>query len=187
MVPIETSRQHFKVHLKWKTSAILDRKHCEKKEKLLDTRNFSFSHNVFLSYISIVHQNAALCGNGLIKQLLLPYVALNLSRDINQYQFNPLLQCPNFYQPWRKKAFETLLEKGKMLVSNIFSFSPYPAFSTFQAQITSFMPHIICCLPMLSNWTNLKLCHFGIELSSNEALTAKKNHYGNRWKKNLRF
>ena len=33
-----------------------DRKHCEKS-------NFSFSHNVFHSYISLVHQNAVLCGN----------------------------------------------------------------------------------------------------------------------------
>ena len=28
--------------------------------------NFYFSHNVFHSYISIVRQSAALCGNGLI-------------------------------------------------------------------------------------------------------------------------
>ena len=35
------------------------------KEKLLVTSNFSFSHNVFHNYISLVHQNAALCGNGL--------------------------------------------------------------------------------------------------------------------------
>ena len=34
------------------------------KEKLLVTSNFSFSHNVFHSYISLVRQNAALCGNG---------------------------------------------------------------------------------------------------------------------------
>ena len=33
-------------------------------EKLLVTSNFSFSHNVFYSYISLVRQNAALCGNG---------------------------------------------------------------------------------------------------------------------------
>ena len=25
--------------------------------------NFSFSHNVFHSYVSLVHQNAVLCGN----------------------------------------------------------------------------------------------------------------------------
>ena len=28
--------------------------------------NFSFSHNVFYGYISLVRQNVALCGNGLI-------------------------------------------------------------------------------------------------------------------------
>ena len=36
-----------------------------KKEKLLVTSNFSFSYNVFYSYISLVHQNGVLCGNGL--------------------------------------------------------------------------------------------------------------------------
>ena len=35
------------------------------KEKLLVTSNFTFSHNVFYSYISLVHQNAALFGDGL--------------------------------------------------------------------------------------------------------------------------
>ena len=29
------------------------------------TSNFSFSHNVFHSYICLVRQNTALCGNGL--------------------------------------------------------------------------------------------------------------------------
>ena len=32
--------------------------------KQIVTSNFSFSHNVFHSYISLVRQNAALCGNG---------------------------------------------------------------------------------------------------------------------------
>ena len=36
------------------------------KEELLVTSNVSFSHNVFHSYISLVCQNAALCGNGLM-------------------------------------------------------------------------------------------------------------------------
>ena len=36
-----------------------------RKQELLVTSNFSFSHNVFHSYISLVHQNAVLCGNGL--------------------------------------------------------------------------------------------------------------------------
>ena len=33
------------------------------KEKLLVTSNFCFSHNIFHSFISVVHQNVALCGN----------------------------------------------------------------------------------------------------------------------------
>ena len=36
------------------------------KEKLLVTSDFSFSHDVFHSYIYLVCQNVALCGNGLI-------------------------------------------------------------------------------------------------------------------------
>ena len=43
----------------WKT--------LREKEKLLVTSNFSFSHNVFHSYISLVGQNAVLCGNGLTR------------------------------------------------------------------------------------------------------------------------
>ena len=34
-------------------------------KQLLVTSNFSFSHNVFHSYISLMRQNAALCRNGL--------------------------------------------------------------------------------------------------------------------------
>ena len=34
-------------------------------EKLLVTSNVSFSHNVFHSFISLMRQNATLCGNGL--------------------------------------------------------------------------------------------------------------------------
>ena len=37
----------------------------KEKEKLLDTSNFSFSHNVFHNYMSLVCQNAVLCGNEL--------------------------------------------------------------------------------------------------------------------------
>ena len=36
-------------------------------EKLLVTSNFSFSHNIFHSYKSLVCPSAVLCGNGLIK------------------------------------------------------------------------------------------------------------------------
>ena len=42
-------------------------KHCERKEKSLVTSNFFFSYNVFHSYIFLVSQNVALCGNGLTR------------------------------------------------------------------------------------------------------------------------
>ena len=55
-----------KCHVGWKT--------LWEKQKLLVTCNFSFSHNVFHSYVSLVHQNVALCGNGLrFKWLLKAY------------------------------------------------------------------------------------------------------------------
>ena len=38
------------------------------KEKFLVTSKFSFSQNVFHSYIFLLHQNAVLCGNGLKKR-----------------------------------------------------------------------------------------------------------------------
>ena len=37
-----------------------------RKGEMLVTSNFSFSHNVFQSYISLAHQSVALCGNGLM-------------------------------------------------------------------------------------------------------------------------
>ena len=52
-----------------------------RKEKLLVTSNFSFSHNIFHSYISLVHQNAALCGNGLNSRwthTVIPNIVQNL-------------------------------------------------------------------------------------------------------------
>ena len=36
-----------------------------RKGRIAFYKQFSFSHNVFHSYISLMHQNAALCGNGL--------------------------------------------------------------------------------------------------------------------------
>ena len=55
----------FKMHFKWKISTIQGRKHCEKRRNCLLQAVSHFSHDVFHSYISLVHQNAALCGNWL--------------------------------------------------------------------------------------------------------------------------
>ena len=46
-----------KYHIGWKT--------LWEKEKLLYTSSFSFSHNVFYSYIPLVRQNTILCSIGL--------------------------------------------------------------------------------------------------------------------------
>ena len=70
-----------------------------RKGKMLVTSNFSFSHNVFHSYISSVHQNVSLCRNGLNKT----------DTDSQQKEGN----C-------RRK---TLWEKKKTLDTSIFSFS----------------------------------------------------------------
>ena len=37
-------------------------------------KQFPLSHNVFHSYISLVHQNAILCGNGLINSRCIGYM-----------------------------------------------------------------------------------------------------------------
>ena len=51
--------------VKVKNKCLIGWKTLRKKEKLLVTSNFSFSHNVFHSYVSFVLQNVALCGKGL--------------------------------------------------------------------------------------------------------------------------
>ena len=56
-----------------------------RKEKLLVTSCFFFSHNVFNSYISLVRQNALLCVNGLTAHWQ-PKVN-NLDVDDNQLLF----------------------------------------------------------------------------------------------------
>ena len=43
--------------------------HIARKEKLLVTSNFSFSHKVLHSYISLMRRNAILCGNELTASL----------------------------------------------------------------------------------------------------------------------
>ena len=69
------------------------------KEKLLFTSNFSFSHNVFHSYISLVHQNAALCENELTATFqLLSAASLNLGWSQNGVLGNGLSYV--FTQTW---------------------------------------------------------------------------------------
>ena len=49
-----------------KNKCLIGYKTLLEKEKLLVTSNFSFSHNVFHSYISFVRQNAVFSGTGLM-------------------------------------------------------------------------------------------------------------------------
>ena len=70
------------------------KKTLREKEKLLVTSNFSFSQNVFYSYISLVHQNAALCGNGLKVKIVW--------KSINPLRHNATLE---------KEAFKSIMGK----------------------------------------------------------------------------
>ena len=63
-----------------KSKYYIGKKTLWEKEKLLDTSNVSFSHNVFHSYISFVCQNAVLCGSGLTH----PYWG-NLEINLNKF------------------------------------------------------------------------------------------------------
>ena len=50
------------------------------KEKLLVKSNFSSSHSVFQSYISLVRQNAELCGIGLIVARVFSHLSQSRSK-----------------------------------------------------------------------------------------------------------
>ena len=56
--------ERVKMHLKWEQVPCRV-ENIVRKGEIACSSNFSFSHNVFHSYISLVRQNAALCGNGL--------------------------------------------------------------------------------------------------------------------------
>ena len=54
--------------------------------QLLVTSNFSFSHNVFHSYISLMCQNVVLCGNGLIFSQMTNFLLFKTERVCRQFQ-----------------------------------------------------------------------------------------------------
>ena len=58
-------RRQFQIWQKWQKVIQMGRKHYGKKEKLLITSNFSFSHSVFKRLVSQGHEKVSLCGNGL--------------------------------------------------------------------------------------------------------------------------
>ena len=69
-----------------------------KKEKLLVTSIFSFSLNVFHSYISLVCQNAALCRNGLTSYHDFYTPAKGMFSKVYWNQPVYLYVCPSVYK-----------------------------------------------------------------------------------------
>ena len=67
LVHIQTNcRRRFKVQLKWENEDHMGSKTLREKEKLLVNKQFLLFSQCFPQlYISLVHQNAALCGKGL--------------------------------------------------------------------------------------------------------------------------
>ena len=94
---------------------------------MLVTSIFSFSHYVFKRSFPQGRQKPSLCHKG-----------LTLHHTI-----------PTFNDPEKKSIFKTLLEKEKILITNLFSFS-HNVFHPFKIKS-------ICHLQMF--WTILKFCH----------------------------
>ena len=105
-------------------------------EKLLVTSNFSFSHNVFYSYMYFVCQNAALCGNGFRFQCKCKHsmtqteyhgslnacICTEIWKQLNDYDQNSKMQA--LPKPFPKKvpvltflqykSFENTVGKGEI-------------------------------------------------------------------------
>ena len=124
-------------HRGWKT--------LWEKEKLLVMSNFSFSHSIFKRLVSQGRQMVSLCGNGLKCTLF----QITPSKGIENIQMTVCCsmldlkasRCPSdnltivqevclphsvihtLQQHWKSRLFKIILEKEKILVTNIFSFS----------------------------------------------------------------
>ena len=96
------------------------RKHCEKGE-IACNKQFLHSHNVFHSYISLLCQNAALCGN-----------------ELNNIEvLNPSPKKPWFLHVCGTSRLKTLWEKEKLLATSNFYFS-YSVFLPFKKTFCHF-------------------------------------------------
>ena len=88
------------------------------KEKLLVPSNFSFSHNVFHSYISFVRQNEALYGYG-----------LTLSQTAHFRLFQTERVCRRQFQiywKWKKVLQTGWKHCGKRRNCSLWAISPFP-------------------------------------------------------------
>ena len=88
------------------------------KEKLLVTSNFSFSHGAFHSYISLVRQNAALCGNGLNLYQTTNFKRLQSER-VYRRQFR-------IWWKWQKVLKTSRKHLGKRRNYSLRAISPFP-------------------------------------------------------------
>ena len=80
-------RRQFQISRKRKKVIQTGRKHCRKKEKLLITSNFSFSHSVFKRFVSQGRQKVSLCGNGLtLYQMTNFRLCQSIRRSRRQFQ-----------------------------------------------------------------------------------------------------
>ena len=81
---------------------------------------------------------------------------------VSQYYISviPLSHNCVFEQPLRRRHFKTKYEKEKMHL--LLAFSPFPTISSVQPGNQIHFWVTFCLLLMLSFWTSIKLCLFGI-------------------------
>ena len=130
---------------RWRCNYLTEWKTLWKKEKLLITSNFSFSHIVFKSCLLLMRQNEYLWNKGSTdgwmhrhKHIYARY--LNETIKWHVYSLTLYHKIATFNDPKERSLLKTLWEKENMLVTSIFSFSHnvfYPSKSKFQ-----FLNHI---------------------------------------------
>ena len=79
-----------------------------RKEEIACYKHYSFSYNVFHSYISLAHQNAVLCGSGLTDRYHSFYKRLKSSF---QPLLNKILALSTLKATKKKKINEVQIEK----------------------------------------------------------------------------
>ena len=90
-----------------KNKCTMNKKTLWENDKLCVTSNFSFSHNIFHSYIFSVHKNVALCCNGLT--IVRRQISCLIESDEKEGHFSVQLK--------------EMSEKQKLLVTSNSSFS----------------------------------------------------------------
>ena len=110
-------RRKFQIWRKWQKAIQTGRKHCGKKEKLLVTSNFSFSHSVFKRLVSQRRQKVSLCGNGLTHSLINHFETVPKSKKLQTTTEMWLLKDSDI-----QIAEKTMWKKVKLLILSNFTF-----------------------------------------------------------------